>query len=75
MEELDLSYTFGGDVKCHSLFENTPAVAQNVKTGNSLAVLWLRLHAPTAEGTSLIPSQGTKILCAEAKSKLKRLCS
>ena len=27
MEELDLSYTFGGDVKCHSLFENTLAVA------------------------------------------------
>ena len=29
---------------------------------NSLVVQWLGLHAPTAGGTGLIPSWGTKIL-------------
>ena len=36
---------------------------QNLKwlDGTSLVVHWLRLHAPTAEGTVSIPGQGTKI--------------
>jgi len=37
----------------------------NVKMGSlgtSLAVQWLRLHAPTAGGIGSIPGQGTKIL-------------
>ena len=28
--------------------------------GASLAIQWLRLHAPTAEGMGLIPGQGPK---------------
>ena len=32
--------------------------------GTSLAVQWLRLQASNAEDSSLIPGQGTKILCA-----------
>ena len=36
-------------------------------------VQWLRLHASTAEGTGLIPGQGTKILyslsCGQKKKK------
>ena len=33
---------------------------KNIEEG-SLAVLWLRLHTFTAEGTGLIPGQQTKI--------------
>ena len=32
--------------------------------GTSLAVQWLRLHAPSADGMGLIPGWGTKILHA-----------
>ena len=39
----------------------------------SLAVQWLRLHAPTAGGAGSIPGQGTKILhaapCGQKKTK------
>ena len=31
-------------------------------SGTSLEIQWLRLHAPSAGGTSLIPGWGTKIL-------------
>jgi len=43
--------------------------------GASLATQWLRLHASTAEGVSLIPGQGTKIpyaaLCGQKINRLK----
>ena len=46
--------------------------------GTSLVVQWLRLHSLSAEGTGLIPSQGTKIPHAkrhDQKKKRKRnLC-
>ena len=34
---------------------------QKVTFGTSLAVQWLRLHAPSAGGMGSIPDQGTKI--------------
>ena len=36
----------------------------NRKSGNSLAVQWLELHASTAEGMDSIPNLGTNILQA-----------
>ena len=36
----------------------------NWTTKNSLVVQWLRLYTPSAQGTDLIPGQGTKILHA-----------
>ena len=42
---------------------------QNYNEGTSLAVQWLRLCSSTAEGTSLIPDQGTKILYATYHSQ------
>ena len=40
--------------------------------GTSLAVQWLRLHAPKAGGTGSIPGQGTKILQGAVKKKQKK---
>ena len=37
--------------------------------GNSLTVQWLGLHIFTAEGSSLIPAQGTEIPQATARQK------
>ena len=37
---------------------------QHTFTGTSLAVQWLRLHAPNAVGMGSIPGQGTKIVQA-----------
>ena len=44
--------------------------------GTSLAVQWLRLHAPHAKDISSIPGQGTKIMlygAAKNKTKLKKI--
>ena len=41
-------------------------------TGNSLAVQWLGLRAPTAEGVGLIPGQGTKIPQATRRGQKKK---
>ena len=44
--------------------------------GTSLAVQWLRLHTPSAEGTGSIPGQGTKILHAVWHGqKKKKVCN
>ena len=44
----------------HSHVENKPSYS-HLKTGDSLAVQWLRVHAFTAMGLGSIPDQGTKI--------------
>ena len=44
----------------HSHVENKPSYS-HLKTGESLAVQWLRVHAFTAVGLGSIPDQGTKI--------------
>ena len=41
----------------------------------SLAVQWLRLHAPNAEGMGSIPGRGTKILHATWHNQKKRKIS
>ena len=41
--------------------------------GTSLAVQWLRLHAPTAGGVGSIPGWGTKILHALWCGKKKKV--
>ena len=41
-------------------------------TGTSVAVQWLKLQAPNAGGTGLIPGQGTKILHAARHEALKQ---
>ena len=43
--------------------------SRNQSTGTSLAVEWLRLHAPNAGDTSLIPGWKTKILNAAGMVK------
>ena len=43
---------------------NTDEAILMTTQGNSPAVLWLRLHASTAEGTGSIPGQGNKFLQA-----------
>ena len=60
-----------GGGKRHS---NTPSYdiysrLKNLKSGNSLVVQWLGLHAFTAEGASSIPGWGTKILQAAQRSQ------
>ena len=46
------------------------------KKGTLLAVQWLRIHAPNAEGTSSIPSWGTKIPHVAQHSQInKEPCS
>ena len=42
---------------------------QNYNEGTSLAVQWLRLCSSTAEGTSLIPDQGTKTCMPHTTAK------
>ena len=55
-------------------------VFQKCLTGNSLAVQWLGLYIFTAEGVSLIPGWGTKILQVvwfdqnKTKQNKKTLC-
>ena len=48
----------------------------NWTTKTSLVVQWLRLYTPSAQGTDLIPGQGTKILhaalCAPHQKKQER---
>ena len=46
-------------------------IAKTWKQGTSLAVQWLRLHAPSAGGTGSIPGRGSKILCAEGHGQKK----
>ena len=47
-------------------------VIQKEWMGNSLGIQWLRLHAPSAGGTGLIPDQGTKIPHAAQRGQKKR---
>ena len=42
-------------------FLNIFVVSKRAPVGNSLAVQWLRICAPNARGTGLIPGWGTKI--------------
>ena len=46
-------------------------IAKTWKQGTSLAVQWLRLHAPSAGGTGSIPGRGSKILCAAGHGQKK----
>ena len=48
---------------CHNL--------KRENLGTSLVVQWLRLHAPNAGGTGLIPCRGTKIPHAQGTAKEK----
>ena len=44
-----------------------------VKTGTSMGAQWLRLCAPNAGGSGLIPGWGTKILHAVWYGKKKKV--
>ena len=47
-------------------------VQGKTESGTSLAVQWLRLHAPNAEAMCSNPGQGTKIPYATRRSQQKR---
>ena len=53
-------------------FPNTFIVIKSDMWGNSLAVQWLRLHAPNAGGLGLIPGLGTEIPRATWHSQEKK---
>ena len=42
------------------LYQNLQDLLKFAWVGTSLVVQWLRLHAPNAGGTGLIPGQGTR---------------
>ena len=49
---------------------------QEVLEGTSLVAHWLRLHAPNAGGTGLVPGRGTKVpdpACCKALPQTKRV--
>ena len=61
-------------VPCNFISFNFLSVSQNAYNArNSLVVQWLGFCASTAEGTSLIPGQGTPATCVSWPKKKKRM--
>ena len=58
--------------RCRRITKSVKDKQTNKKTaGTFLVVQWLRLRAPTADGTSSIPGQGTKIPRAQLRGHQK----
>ena len=60
-----------GDLIYNQEYKVLRKIDKNRLLGNSLAVQWLGLHAPTAGGTGSIPSWGTKSPHATEHSQKK----
>ena len=51
----------------------TKILLRNKYIGTSLAVQWLRLHAPNAGGLDLIPGQGTRSHMPQLRVRMPQL--